>query len=62
MNNSEKRQQYLEVYRQQLKREMDAMGYGQRRENTHNFQRQARTRSTSNRTFSAIAFKLLKYR
>ena len=60
MENSEKRQQYLEVYRQQLKREMDAMGYGQRRENTHIFERQARTRSTSYRAIAAFAFTLLK--
>ena len=62
MNNSEKRQQYLEVYRQQLKREMDAMGYGQRRESTHNYQRQARTRSTSYRAIPIVVFTLLKYR
>ena len=47
MDNSERRKQYLEVYRQQLRRELDAMGYGQPRGYAPNTERQARTSSTS---------------
>ena len=59
MENSEKRKQYLEVYRQQLRREIDAMGYGQPREYAPNLERQARTSSTSNWVIAAFAFAML---
>jgi len=59
MENSEYRKRYLEIYRQQLRREMDAMGYGQPRESTPNFERQARTRSTSYGVIAAFALTLL---
>ena len=62
MDNSEKRQQYLEISRQQLQHEMDAMGYGQRSEHTPIFGRQASTKSTSNEATPIVAFTLMKYR
>ena len=43
MDRSQRHKQYLEVHRRQLRRELDAMGYGQARENVRNFGRQGRT-------------------
>lgn len=59
MDKSERQMRYLEVYRQQLRREMDAMGYGQPRGYAPNTERQARTRSTSYWMITALAFALL---
>jgi hypothetical protein len=63
METLEQRQQYLEVYRQQLRREMDTMGYGQSREYTPNIEpnieRQDRTTSTSYGVVAAFTFALL---
>ena len=59
MENSDKRKQYLEVNRQQLRREMDAMGYGQPREYTPDLERQARTGSTSNGVIANFVFSFL---
>lgn len=42
MDKSEKRKQYLEIYRRQLRRELDAMGYGQSRDHMHTVERQDR--------------------
>jgi hypothetical protein len=63
MDKSERQMRYLEVYRQQLRREMDAMGYGQPRGYAPNHELQARTRSRTRSTsywmITALAFALL---
>ncbi|UCG23183.1 MAG: hypothetical protein JSW55_13605 [Chloroflexota bacterium] len=43
MDRSQRHRQYLEVYRRQLRRELDAMGYGQAPENARIVGRQNRT-------------------
>ena len=59
MEYSEERQHYLAIYRQQLKREMDAMGYGQPRGYVPNPNAEARENSTSYWVLAAFAVALL---
>ena len=47
MNSSQRHKQYLGLYRRQLGRELDAMGYGRTQENVHIVERQNRNGLTS---------------
>ena len=42
MDRSQRRKQYLEIYRRQLGRELDAMGYGRAQQDVRNVERQDR--------------------
>ena len=55
MEKSESRKQYLDMYRRQLRRETDAMGYGQPRSDTHMIEHQAQTSRRSSRAIVDVA-------
>jgi len=55
MEKSESRMQYLEMYRRQLRRETDAMGYGQPKGDTQLIERQAQTSRRSSRAIVDVA-------
>lgn len=59
MDKSERRMQYLEVYRQQLRHELDEVGYGQSKGDTYMSDRQARKNSSSSLVVIAVALAVL---
>lgn len=59
MDNTERHMRYLETYRQQLRRETDAMGYGQPQGYRPNFESQTRAKSTPPWAITAIALMVL---
>jgi hypothetical protein len=59
MNKSERHMRYLEIYRQQLRRETDAMGYGQPNGYRPNLDRQSRTSPATSWALVAVALMVL---
>lgn len=59
MDSSERHMQYLEIYRQQLRRETTAMGYGQPNGYRPNFDRQSPTSPATSWTLVAVALMVL---
>jgi hypothetical protein len=55
MDYAERRKQYLRVYRQQLIRETDAMGYGKANGHEPNLERQRPISPASSRQFIPVA-------
>lgn len=59
MDNSERHMRYLKIYRQQLRRETAAMGYGQPYGYQPDFDRQSRTSPATSWTLVAVALMVL---